>query len=104
LFGIIVEGWDLTLTVVGLGVASAAAAATLVDRYVSGKWWWERLGQQTQKQGRVYAEAQTETPVLTFSPYGPPDTARKGLTYKSLPETFPAVRSPHKYSVVESVP
>jgi hypothetical protein len=37
------EGWDLTLTVVGLGVASAAAVATLVDRYISGEWWWQRL-------------------------------------------------------------
>jgi hypothetical protein len=42
------EGWDLTLTVAGLGVASVAAVATLVDRYISGEWWWERIKLQTQ--------------------------------------------------------
>jgi hypothetical protein len=44
------EGWDLTLTVVGLGVASAAAVATLVDRFINPeqKWWWERIKLQTQ--------------------------------------------------------
>jgi len=47
-------------------------------------------------------QRQTETPTLTFSPYGETDTARKQAPPFEPPETFPASRVPHKYSVVDT--
>jgi hypothetical protein len=94
------EGWDLTLTIAGLSIASAAAVATLVDRYLTGEWWWQKIMLKPLPSQIPYpSREESPIPVHIFAPYC--ESPRKGLTYKSLPETLPAVYSPHKYSIVE---